>query len=74
MQPSAADVFVLVLDPAALDSSAYKLEYGYAADLGKSILPVLVSDGVPTNLLPPARSRAAVALPPRTGTALSVLA
>ena len=29
-------------------------EYQYAADLGKTIFPVLVSEGVSTNLLPPA--------------------
>lgn len=51
-----ADVFVLVLDPAALDSSACRREYGYAADLGKPILPALVAEGVSTNLLPPALS------------------
>ena len=37
------DVFVFVLDPESLESKACKLEYGYAADLDKSILPVLVS-------------------------------
>ena len=51
------DVFVFVLDPAALNSTACKREYGYAADLGKPILPVLVSEGVSTNLLPPALSQ-----------------
>jgi TIR domain len=28
------DIFVFVLDPAALDSVACRSEYGYAADLG----------------------------------------
>jgi chaperonin GroEL len=51
------DVFVFVLDPAALNSTACKREYAYAADLGKPILPILVSDGVSTNLLPPALAR-----------------
>ena len=51
------DVFVFVLDPEALNSTACKREFGYAADLGKPILPVLVSGGVSTNLLPPALSK-----------------
>lgn len=51
------DVFILVTNPATLDSAACKREYGYAADLGKPILPILVSDEVKVNLLPPALSR-----------------
>src|SRR5215831_960201 len=51
------DLFVFVLDPAALNSIACKLEYGYAADLRKPILPILVSEGVSTNLLPPSLSQ-----------------
>ena len=51
------DVFVFALAPEALDSMACKLEYGYAADLGKPILPVLVAEGVAMNLLPPALSQ-----------------
>jgi TIR domain len=50
-------IFVFVVDPAALNSTACKREYGYAADLGKAILPVLVSGEVSTNLLPPALSQ-----------------
>ncbi len=50
------DVFVFVLDPDGLSSAACKLEFGYAHDLGKPILPVLVAEGVSTNLLPPALS------------------
>lgn len=46
------DVFVFVLDPEALSSTACKREYDYAADLGKPILPILVSEKVSTNLLP----------------------
>ena len=46
------DVFIFVLDPQALDSQACKSEWNYAADLGKSILPVLVSDQVDTDHLP----------------------
>jgi hypothetical protein len=51
------DLFVFVLDPAALNSIACKREYGYAADLRKPILPILVSEGVSTNLLPPSLSQ-----------------
>ena len=51
------DVFVFVLDPKSLASTACKREFGYAAMLGKSILPVLVAEGVSTNLLPPELSR-----------------
>jgi hypothetical protein len=50
------DVFVAGLSPAALDSAACKLEHGYAAKLGKPILPVLLAEGVSLNLLPPALS------------------
>jgi hypothetical protein len=50
-------VFVFVLDSQALSSTACKREYGYAADLGKPILPVLVGEGLSTNLLPPALSQ-----------------
>ena len=48
------EVFVFALDPESLNSTACKREYQYAAALGKPILPVLVADGVSTNLLPPA--------------------
>jgi hypothetical protein len=51
------DVLVFVLDPEALNSTACKREYGYAADLGKPILPVLASGELSTNLLPPALSQ-----------------
>lgn len=51
------DVFIFVLNSEALNSPACKREYGYAADLGKPILPVLVSGSVSTNLLPPALSK-----------------
>lgn len=51
------DVFVFVLDPESLDSTACKREYGYAAALGKPVLPVLVSGEVATHLLPPALSQ-----------------
>lgn len=51
------DIFIFILDPQALVSVACKREYAYAADLGKSILPVLVSDQVSADLLPPALSQ-----------------
>jgi hypothetical protein len=47
------DVFVFLLDPNALESTACKREFGYAAALGKPILPILVADGISTSLLPP---------------------
>ena len=50
----ACDVFVLILDPGSLQSEACTREFGYAASLGKPILPLLVADGVSTNLLPAA--------------------
>jgi len=51
----ACDLFLFVLAPEALDSQACKLECAYAFDLGKRILPVLVSD-VSLNVLPLALS------------------
>jgi len=51
------EVFVFLLSPEALNSIACKREYGYAGDLGKPILPVLVSESVSLNLLPPALSQ-----------------
>jgi hypothetical protein len=51
------DVFAFVLEPKALNSTACKREYGYAADLRKPILPVLVAEGMSMNLLPPALSQ-----------------
>lgn len=50
-------LFVLVLDPESLNSTACKREYTYAASLGKPILPVLVSDEISDNLLPQALSK-----------------
>ena len=55
-QVRSCDVFVFSMTPAALDSTACQREFGYAADLGKPILPILLLDGVSTNLLPPALS------------------
>ena len=48
------DLFAFALTPAALDSPACRREYTYAADLKKTILPVLVADGVSIDLLPEA--------------------
>ncbi len=47
------DLFVFALTPDALDSHPCSLEYGYAHQLRQNILPILVSDGVSVNLLPP---------------------
>ncbi|HEV8194486.1 MAG TPA: toll/interleukin-1 receptor domain-containing protein [Ktedonobacterales bacterium] len=46
------DVFISVVTPDFLKSRACRLEYEYAASLRKRIVPVLVSDGVESNLLP----------------------
>ena len=51
------DVCIFVLAPEALNSTACEREYGYANDLGKPILPVLIAEGVSTNLLPSALSQ-----------------
>ena len=51
------DVFIFILSPESLDSVACKREYGYAVELGKPILPILVADDVSTNLLPPELSK-----------------
>jgi hypothetical protein len=54
-QIRSCDVFVLAVSPETLDSKACKREWRYAADLGKSILPVLITpdvtpDGLPARL------------------------
>lgn len=46
------DVFIFALSPASRDSEACRAELGYVKQLGKTVLPVLVADGVNTNLLP----------------------
>lgn len=51
-QIRSCDLFVFALTPQALDSHPCKLEYTYAHNLNKHILPVLLSDGVSVNLLP----------------------
>jgi hypothetical protein len=53
----ASDLFVFVLSSASLYSTACQREYGYAAELRRPILPVLVRDGLSTNVLPPALSQ-----------------
>lgn len=50
------DLLVAGLAPAALDSVACRREIGYARDLGKPVLPVLVAEGVSIALLPAALS------------------
>ena len=47
------DIFVFALSPESWDSEACKSELGYVVQLGKPILPVLVSDGININLLSP---------------------
>ena len=46
------DIFIFALSPESWDSEACKSELGYVVELGKTILPVLVSDGINLNLLP----------------------
>ena len=50
-------VFMMALSPESLRSVACTSEYGYAADLGKPILPILIADGVSLSLLPPKLSQ-----------------
>jgi TIR domain len=45
-------VFVFALTPESVESYACKQELDYAAQLGKPILPILLSDKVEVNLLP----------------------
>lgn len=47
-----ADIFVLALSPQALQSTACKSEFHYADQLGKTILPIKISDAISENLLP----------------------
>lgn len=47
------DLFIFALSPDALDSIPCEKEYRYAYSLNKIILPVLLTDGVSINLLPP---------------------
>ncbi len=45
------DIFIFALSPESWDSEACKSELDYVVQLGKPILPVLVSDGININLL-----------------------
>jgi len=47
------DIFVFALSPESWDSEACKSELGYVGQLGKPIIPVLISDGININLLSP---------------------
>ncbi|MGD8444246.1 MAG: toll/interleukin-1 receptor domain-containing protein [Desulfobacterales bacterium] len=51
------DVFVFALSQETLDSEACRLEFKYAVDLAKPVLPVLVAEGVPMNKRPPELSK-----------------
>jgi hypothetical protein len=43
---------MMTLSPESLASAACKREYNYAADLGKPILPILITEGVSVQTLP----------------------
>jgi hypothetical protein len=45
------DVFIFALSPESWESEACRSELAYVCELGKPILPVLVSDGINLNLL-----------------------
>lgn len=47
------DIFVFALSPESWDSEACRSELDYVVQLGKPILPVLVSEGININLLSP---------------------
>jgi len=47
------EIFVFALSPESWDSEACKSELGYVVQLGKPIIPVLVSEGININLLSP---------------------
>ncbi len=51
------DVFVFGLARESLNSTACNREWGYASDLGKPILPILIAGDVSTNLLAPELSK-----------------
>jgi hypothetical protein len=51
------DIFIYALAPEVLNSTACQRECDYAAALSKPILPVIIADGVSTNLLPPKLSK-----------------
>jgi hypothetical protein len=47
------DIFVFALSPESWASEACRSELAYVQQLSKSVLPVLVADGINLNLLPP---------------------
>ena len=47
------DIFIFALSPESWDSEACRSELGYVTQLGKTILPVLVAEGINLNILPP---------------------
>lgn len=51
------DVFLFALSKQSLDSYPCRLEYRYAHDLNKNILPVLISGEVSAHLIPPELSK-----------------
>lgn len=57
VQIQQCDTFVFGLSPESQESYACKLEYTYALDLGKAIVPILLADGVSFALLPEALSK-----------------
>ena len=46
------DIFIFALSPESWDSDACRSELRYVMQLGKTVLPVLVADGINMNLLP----------------------
>lgn len=46
------DIFIFALSPESWASEACKSELGYVVQLSKTVLPVLVADGINLNLLP----------------------
>ena len=46
------DIFIFALSPESWDSDACRSELRYVIQLGKTVLPVLVADGINLNLLP----------------------
>jgi hypothetical protein len=47
------DIFIFALSPESWESEACRSELAYVVQLSKTVLPVLVSDGINLNLLPP---------------------
>lgn len=48
-----SDLFLFALSPESWDSEACRSELNYVVQLGKTILPVLISEGININLLSP---------------------